>query len=77
MPTTKLTKRAVDSFAPASDKQIVYWDSEIRGFGVRVLKSGLRTFILQYRNSEGIKRRINLGRFGIMTVEQARDLAKI
>ena len=77
MPTTKLTKRAVDSFAPAADTQIVYWDSEIRGFGVRVLKSGLKTFILQYRNSEGIKRRINLGRFGIMTVEQARDLAKI
>lgn len=77
MPTTKLTKRAVDALAPPAEKQIVYWDSEIRGFGVRILKSGLRTFILQYRNSEGIKRRINLGRFGIMTVEKARDLARI
>jgi integrase len=77
MPTTKLTKKAVGAFAAPAETQIVYWDSEIRGFGVRVLKSGLKTFIVQYRNSEAIKRRINLGRFGIMTVEQARDLAKI
>jgi integrase len=77
MPTTKLTKKAVDAFAAPAETQIVYWDSEIRGFGVRVLKSGLKTFVVQYRNSEGIKRRINLGRFGIMTVERARDLAKI
>src|SRR4051812_47545589 len=77
MPTIKLTKRAVDAFAPPAEKQIVYWDSQIRGFGVRILKSGLKTFVLQYRNSEGIKRRINLGRFGIMTVEQARSSAKI
>jgi integrase len=77
MPTTKLTKKAVDAFPAPAETQIVYWDSEIRGFGVRVLKSGLKTFIVQYRNSESIKRRINLGRFGIMTVEQARDLAKV
>lgn len=77
MPTTKLTKKAVDAFAPPAEEQIVYWDSEIRGFGVRVLKSGLKTFILQYRNAEGVKRRINLGRYGVMTVELARDQAKI
>lgn len=77
MPTTKLTKRAVDTFSPPAEKQIVHWDSDVRGFGVRILPSGLKTFILQYRNAEGIKRRTNLGRYGIVTVEQARDLAKI
>jgi len=77
MPTTKLTKRAIDAFALPTENQIVHWDSEIRGFGVRVLPSGLKTFILQYRNAEGIKRRTNLGRYGVMTVEQARDKAKI
>jgi integrase len=77
MPTTKLTKRAVEAFGPPTEAQIVYWDSEIRGFGVRVLKSGLKTFVLQYRNAEGIKRRINIGRYGIMTVERARDQARI
>lgn len=77
MPTAKLNKRAVDAFATPAEKQAVLWDSETRGFGVRALPSGLKTFILQYRNSEGIKRRINLGRYGVITVDQARDLAKI
>jgi integrase len=77
IPTAKLNKRAIDALKPAAEKQIVLWDSEIRGFGVRVLPSGLKTFIIQYRNAEGIKRRVNLGRFGVITVEQARGLAKI
>lgn len=77
MPTAKLNKRAIDALKPPEEKQFVLWDSEIRGFGVRVLPSGLKTFIIQYRNAEGIKRRVNIGRFGVITAEQARDLAKI
>jgi integrase len=75
MPTTKLTKRTIDAVEPPTEKQIVYWDSEIRGFGIRILPSGLKTFVVQYRNAEGIKRRMNLGRYGVLTVEQARTLA--
>jgi integrase len=77
MPTAKLNKRSVDALTPPGEKQLVLWDIEIRGFGVRVLPSGLKTFIVQYRNIEGIKRRINLGRYGVITVDQARDLARI
>lgn len=77
MPTAKLNKRSIDALKPPGEKQFVLWDSEIRGFGVRVLPSGLKTFIIQYRNAEGIKRRVNIGRFGVITAEQARDLAKI
>lgn len=77
MPTAKMTKRAVDALAPPAEKQIVLWDTEVKGFGVRVMPSGLKTFIVQYRNIEGIKRRLNLGRYGVLTVEQARDQAKI
>ena len=77
MPTAKITKRAVDTLAAPAEKQTVLWDTEIKGFGVRVLPSGLKTFIVQYRNVEGIKRRLNLGRYGVLTVEQARDEAKI
>lgn len=77
MPTAKLTMRAVELFAPPAEKQVVLWDSDIKGFGVRVLPSGLKTFVVQYRNREGTKRRINLGRHGIITVEQAGDLARI
>src|SRR3546814_10116866 len=77
MPTAKINKRSVDAFSAGGQPQAVLWDSEIRGFGVRALPSGLKTFIVQYRNAEGIKRRINLGRYGVITVERARDLAKI
>lgn len=77
MPTAKLTKRTVEMLEAPAEKQAILWDSEIRSFGVRVMPSGLKTFVVQYRNSEGTKRRINLGRFGIITIEQARDLAKV
>lgn len=77
MPTAKLTKRSVETVEPSTKKQIILWDSEIRGFGVRVMPSGLKTFVVQYRNKDGIKRRINLGRFGVITVDQARDLARV
>src|SRR3546814_3336280 len=62
MPTAKINKRSVDAFSADGQAQAVLWDSEIRGFGLRALPSGLKTFIVQYRNAEGIKRRINLGR---------------
>ena len=73
----KLTKRAVDDLVPPEKGQVFLWDSELRGFGVRTIPSGLKTFILQYRNAEGRGRRIVLGRFGILTVETARAQAKI
>jgi integrase len=57
--------------------QTFLWDGELRGFGVRVIPSGLRSFVLQYRNGEGRSRRMVIGRYGILTVEQARDQAKI
>lgn len=73
----KLTKRAVEALPRPAEGQDFLWDSELRGFGVRVVPSGLKTFILQYRNAQGRSRRMKLGRFGIMTVEEARDQAKV
>lgn len=74
----KLTKRALEAMkAPEKGKQAFLWDSELRGFGVRMLPSGLQTFVLNYRNAADKERRINLGRFGVMTVERAREQAKI
>jgi integrase len=74
---SKLTKRAVDALEPPKKGQTFLWDGELRGFGVRAIPSGLKTFILQYRNAEGRSRRIVLGRYGVLTVEQARDKAKV
>jgi integrase len=72
----KLTKRLVD--AVQHDKQLeqFIWDSDVRGFGLRVKPSGAKTFLIQYRNVERRTRRFVIGQYGVLTVEQARDLAK-
>ena len=72
---SKLTIQAVKAIDSPETGQTFVWDGELRGFGVRAVPSGLKTFILQYRNSEGRSRRIVLGRYGVLTVEQARDRA--
>lgn len=82
MATEKLTKRIVDALkAPEPSKVGVkvrehfVWDRELRGFGVQVMPSGLKSFVIQYRTSEGRNRRAVIGRYGLMTVEEARKLA--
>lgn len=78
----KLTKRIVDALkAPESTevrvkvRESFAWDRELRGFGVQVSPSGLKSFVIQYRNADGRNRRIVIGRYGLMTVEEARRLA--
>jgi integrase len=72
----KITKRAVDVLQAVSGRDVFIWDSELRGFGVRVKPSGVRTFLIQYRNVEGRTRRLVLGQYGALTPENARDLAR-
>ena len=74
----KLSKRTVDALTPR-DKVFVTFDDDVKGFGVRVMPSGCKTFVLEYRPGAGgrgvAKRRLTLGRCGSMTVEQARKAA--
>ena len=72
----KITKRAVDALQSVSGRDVFIWDSELRGFGVRVKPSGVRTFLIQYRNVEGRTRRLVLGQYGALTPENGRDLAR-
>jgi integrase len=77
----KLTKQVVDDLKPSrvgvKGSYSFVWDQELRGFGVQVQKSGLKTFVVQYRTAEGRSRRMVIGRFGVMTAEEARREAKI
>ena len=77
MATAKLNKRAVDALVAPRSGQAFIWDTQIKGFGVRVGASGSKTFVIQYANDEGRLRRMKIGRYGVMTVEQARDEAKV
>jgi integrase len=72
----KIMKRTVDALEAHADHDVFAWDTELRGFGVRVKPSGVKTFLIQYRNAEGRTRRLVLGRYGALTPEVARDLAR-
>ncbi|CAA0129155.1 Tyrosine recombinase XerC [Starkeya nomas] len=82
MATEKITRRIVDALKapkPSRDgvkvREHFVWDRELRGFGVQVMPSGLKSFVIQYRTLEGRNRRAVIGRYGLMTVEDARKLA--
>jgi integrase len=77
----KITKRAVDALRPANDgRELVLWDSELAGFGVRVQRGGGKTFIVKYRAGGGRDtpvRKLTIGRHGSpWTTETARAEAK-
>jgi integrase len=71
----RLTKRVVDALS--ADRDRVLFDAELKGFGVRVKPGGPKTFVIQFRNAKGRSRRVSLGQYGPLTVEQARARAKI
>ena len=73
----RLTKRTIDSCRPVKGRAVFLWDGELRGFGCKVEGAGTKSFVLQYRNAERKKRRLVIGRYGVVTVEQARDDARI
>lgn len=72
----KITKRSVDALHAEPDRDVFAWDTELRGFGVRAKPSGVKTFLIQYRNIEGRTRRLVLGQYGVLTPEIARHLAR-
>jgi integrase len=77
----KITKRSVDALRPAPDgTERVLWDSEIKGFGVRVQRSEAKTYILKYRAGGGRNaplRKLSIGRHGSpWTADEARAEAK-
>jgi integrase len=72
---TKLLKRTVDALVPQPQRDVFAWDGELRGFGVRVKPSGVKSYLVQYRNREGRTRRLVLGQHGPLAPEAARNLA--
>jgi len=76
MARDKLTQRVVDAATcPADKKDRLMFDRDLPGFGVRIGRNGVKTFLAQYSTAAG-KRRVPLGAFGVVTVEEARKTAR-
>lgn len=78
--TTDMAQKLTDTIvknleAPAQGNRITY-DSDVKGFGVRVTKAGARAFILNYRTRSGRERRYTIGSYPDWSVGAARDEAK-
>jgi len=70
---SKLTKRTVEA-AEVKASEYFLWDDEVPGFGLRVLPSGRKGFVVQYRAGRR-PRRISLGPSTVLTCEKARTRA--
>ena len=68
-----LSKRVVDRLA-VDDKDGVFWDRELPGFGLRVYPSGAKVYIVQTRCA-GRSKRVTVGRHGDVSPYQARKEA--
>ena len=76
----KITKRAVDALAAKNGGEVVLWDQELRGFGIRARVGGAKTYILHYRAGTGRGaplRKFTIGKHGSpWTSDLARTEAK-
>ncbi|HEX7045931.1 MAG TPA: tyrosine-type recombinase/integrase [Burkholderiales bacterium] len=71
-----LTRRAIDAmtYAGQGKQRDVRWDDEAPGLGLRIYPSGRKVFVLSYR-TQGRKRLITLGPYGVLLPEEARRQA--
>jgi hypothetical protein len=72
----RFTKTAVDALATPSKGDVgtvgyaMVWDTQVTGFGGQLRPSGMKTFILVYRNKAGRVRWLTIGRYARVTVDQ-------
>ena len=73
---TKITKRQIDSIQSGA-KDLFLWDTDIRGFGLKVTPAGTKTYIFQYRmGGRGHPtRRYTIGPHGPLTPDEGRNMA--
>jgi hypothetical protein len=60
----RLSKTVVERLE-ATDRDVVVWDDALPSFGVRVKPSGVRSYVIQYRNrNSGASKRLTIGQHG-------------
>jgi hypothetical protein len=62
----KLTQRLIESLRPDENRDRIVFDETVPGFGVRVFRSGRKSYLIQYR-SQKRTRRFTLGNCNVLT----------
>ena len=79
MPMPVLKKRLIDRLECDHNGPKTVWDDKLIGFGIKLLPSGKKQFVIKYRVGAGgrsaTQRWMTLGAYGRLTCEQARDQA--
>ena len=75
MPKLKLTKTVADAARPETVPYELR-DTIIPGFLLKVTPTGRKIFMVAYVANDGQRRKPAIGRFGEITVEQARGIAQ-
>ncbi|MYF07141.1 MAG: DUF4102 domain-containing protein, partial [Rhodospirillaceae bacterium] len=70
---TTLTNRAVAALKVERD--MVYWDRDLPGFGIRVYPGGGKVYIAQAREPDRTTKRVTVGRHDVLNADQARQRA--
>jgi integrase len=80
MPTIKISRRSVSSLPAPEGAAATYYDADLKGFGLRLMPSGARSWILEFRPGAGgrgvAKRRMKIGSAETLTPEEARESAR-
>lgn len=72
----RITKATIAKLVCPPDRdEVIFWDEEATGLGLRCYKSGRRVWLIQYRDANGRSRRVNLGLATSIDPATARQLA--
>jgi integrase len=71
-----LNRRTLAKLQPPAKKFTIYWDDEVKGFGLRITANDARSFIFNYRTARQRMRQITIGTPSEFTVIAARDIAR-
>ena len=71
----RISRRTVEALKV--EKDTIFWDSELAGFGVRVHPTGRKVYIAQTRADGKAAKRVTVGRHGVITADEARRRAAL
>lgn len=73
----KLDARTVaEAMLPRGQGDVIFFDDDLPGYGLRIRAGGNRSFIVQYRAPDGRTRRVTVGAVAKLTPTDARQAAR-